>query len=575
MKGAQMNKSNLDIDFDTLGIGQVISQNNLAVPKNQRSYAWEAEHVETLLQDLAGAMAADEPMYFLGTIVLTSGSVEDRLEVSDGQQRLATISILIAAVRDYLSTRGKGEKEAANKYTNKYLLEYDEKEGIYSPKFKMNYRDNDLFSKNILHPLDGETRETMKSIYSSHERIMGAKKIIKEYVQKIIAPLGDSEKPKELYRWIEFITFSVAVIVIKAPNHINAYKMFETLNDRGLKASQIDILKNFLFGTASKRLDEIQSKWDAMINVIENIGDDELALNHIRHSWIAKNGPTVERDLASSIQGTIGNMQQAIDIVSYFETSSNYYVALLTPLEHPIWAKYGQTTRYHIHIITRVLKIEQIRPLMLAIAFKFDESEAKKAFKLLLSISVRFLIYGISGSGGLEKNYGTLAKEISDGAITKANQIIPKMTVNVPADQAFEDTFKINNVTKTILARYYLRAIEIFKRKELNPEYGGIDDTMKYNLEHIMPLKLTEQWDIQPEIASAYQRRLGNMVLLNPVINVAIGNGSFAEKKEAFKDQTLLTTQEISETPGSDWGPTQIVERQKKLASVAPKIWSI
>ncbi|MDD5243713.1 MAG: DUF262 domain-containing protein [Syntrophorhabdaceae bacterium] len=567
-----MSSSDLDIKFSTLGIGQVLNQNNLAVPVNQRSYAWERKHVETLLQDLAGAMAApDESIYFLGTIVLTHGS-GDRLEVSDGQQRLATISILIAAIRDYLSNRSNGEKQAANKYTSKYLLEYDEHEGDYIPKLKMNYRDNELFKRNVLHPLE-DTK--VECIYSSHDRIMEAKQVVQDYVQKIVAPFGESEKSKALYKWVEFVTSRAIVIVIKAPNSINAYKMFETLNDRGLKASQVDILKNFLFGTAAKRLDEIQSKWDAMINVIQNIGDDELTLNHIRHSWIAKNGPTVERDLAKSIQDTIGNMQQAIDIVSYFESSANYYVALLTPLEHPIWTKYGQTTRYHIHIITQVLKIEQIRPLMLAIAFNFCEDEAKKAFKLLLSISVRFLIYGISGSGGLEKNYGTLAKEISDGIITKTDQIIPKMTVNVPTDQAFEDAFKVNNVTKIALARYYLRAIEAYKRKEPNPEYGGVDDTIRYTLEHIMPLKLTAEWKISPEIASAYQRRLGNMVLLNPAVNVEIGNGSFPEKKKVFKDQTILTTQEISKITGLDWGSTQINERQIQLASVAPRIWSI
>ncbi len=570
-----MSKTHLGIDFDTLGIGEVLKQNNLAVPPNQRSYAWEKKHVETLLQDLASAISSDSKMYFLGTIVLTHGA-ENRLEVADGQQRLATISMLIAGIRDYLSSvNGKAEQEAARKYTNTYLLEFDEHEGCYVPKLKMNYRDNDLFCNNILHPLDGIPIDKIDPVHSSQLRIMEAKNIIGEYVQKIIAPFSEKEKSKELYKWIKFVSDSAIVIVIKTPNHINAFKMFETLNDRGLRASQVDILKNYLFGTAAKRLDEIQSKWDAMINVIQSIGDDDLVLNHVRHSWIAKNGPTIERELANSIQDTIGNMQQSVNIVSYFGLSANYYVALLTALEHPLWAKYGQTTRYHIHIIAKVLRIEQIRPLLLAITFNFSEEEARKAFKLLLSLSVRFLVSGVSGSGGLEKNYGTIAKEISDGVITKANQIIPKLTVNVPPDKAFDDAFKTNTVTKTVLARYYLRAMEIYKRSEPNAEYGGIDDTVRYSLEHIMPLTLTSEWQISPEIASAYQKRLGNMALLNPAVNVNIGNGSFLEKKEAFKKQTVLTTQEIGEILGSDWGPVQIDERQAKLASYAPEIWTL
>ena len=169
-------------------------------------------------------------------------------------------------------------------------------------------------------------------------------------------------------------------------------------------------MKNFLFDIAKHRLDEVQRKWHSMISIIESEGDDDLILTHIRHAWIAKNGPTVERELAGKVKDSVGNMQQVVDIVSYFETSANNYIALLSPLDHSLWSGLGKATRYHIHVITSVLKIIQIRPLMLAISFKFNDVEKKKAFKILLSLSVRFLIFGVSGSGGLEKNYGTIAQ---------------------------------------------------------------------------------------------------------------------------------------------------------------------
>jgi len=565
-----MSKVNIGIVFKDIAIGDVLSQYSLAVPVNQRSFAWKDEHVEILLEDFARAMSEDDPTYFLGTIVLTRGEGY-HLEIADGQQRLATVSMLIAAIRDYLSGSGESEQKAANKYTDKHLLEYDENEGAYIPKLKLNVRDNDFFFKTVLHP--PKDRNKCEPIHLSHERIIEAKKIITDYVQKIIAPYGEREKAKELYKWINFVCNSAIVIVIEVPDHINAFTMFETLNDRGLKASQTDILKNFLFGTAKTRLDEIEAKWISMVSIIESIGDDELILTHIRHAWIAKNGPTVERDLASKVKNTTGSMQQAIDIVSYFETSANHYVALLTPLEHSMWNGLGKATRYHIHVITNILKIEQIRPLKLAISFKFSEEEKKKAFKLLLSLSVRFLIFGVSGSGGLEKNYGTIAQEIMVGRITKANQIVPKMTVNVPSDEAFEEAFKNAKISKMYLARYYLRAIEIHNIEGNNPEYGGVDDTMSFNLEHIMPLTITDKWDIEPETASAYQKRLGNMALINPKQNVMLGNSSFKEKKKEFKKSTSVTTQQVSSY--SDWGPPAIINRQQYLASVVSKIWPL
>src|SRR5205807_7567912 len=87
------------ISFEHKGIGAALSHNRLVVPMNQRDYAWEEEHVQDLFQDFAQAIT--HGTYFLGTIVLTHGE-QDGPEVSDGQQRLATTTILLAAIRDYL-----------------------------------------------------------------------------------------------------------------------------------------------------------------------------------------------------------------------------------------------------------------------------------------------------------------------------------------------------------------------------------------------------------------------------------------------------------------------------------------
>src|SRR6266478_1433659 len=87
------------IGFDHLGLGSVLSRNRLTVPLNQREYSWERKHVTDLLTDFTKAMS--KKSYFLGTLVLTT-TTDEALEVIDGQQRLATTTILIAAIRDYL-----------------------------------------------------------------------------------------------------------------------------------------------------------------------------------------------------------------------------------------------------------------------------------------------------------------------------------------------------------------------------------------------------------------------------------------------------------------------------------------
>lgn len=91
--------------LETIGIapstiGHVLRNQMLAVPINQRAYAWKETHVTDLYQDMQGAIANGEQEYFLGSIVVPQ-TTNGRPQVVDGQQRLATSVILLAAIRDY------------------------------------------------------------------------------------------------------------------------------------------------------------------------------------------------------------------------------------------------------------------------------------------------------------------------------------------------------------------------------------------------------------------------------------------------------------------------------------------
>src|SRR5271157_2155474 len=135
-----MAQSKGTIRFDHKGIGELLSEDPLMVPVNQRAYAWQEEHVNELLQDLAGAIGSDVPDYFLGTIVLTQ-SEGGLPEVADGQQRLATISILIAAIRDYwLANSPDGRAERTEQ---KYLLTTNLQTKEKIPRPTLNVEKND------------------------------------------------------------------------------------------------------------------------------------------------------------------------------------------------------------------------------------------------------------------------------------------------------------------------------------------------------------------------------------------------------------------------------------------------
>ena len=137
----------------------MLATHRLRVPPYQRQYAWRDEHVRTLFDDWADAykLKSKHKHYFMGTVVLNRVPGSDVLEVSDGQQRMATTAIFVAAIRDALLKGGKSEKTAADKYTNTYLTAFEELEGDWQPKLQLNTQDNSYFMSAVLVPPDHRT----------------------------------------------------------------------------------------------------------------------------------------------------------------------------------------------------------------------------------------------------------------------------------------------------------------------------------------------------------------------------------------------------------------------------------
>jgi len=559
--------------FEECGIASALTQHFLTVPLNQRPYKWGETPVQTLLDDLTRSFNANEDTYFLGMIVLTHGPT-GQLEVADGQQRLATTSIIVAAIRDYLLELN--DIETAQLYQSKYLLEYDLPSKEYKPKLQLNFEDRDFFIETILKAPDKRTDYKLNKL-SSHERMEDAAKLVKQHIRNMTAAFNqNSEKENRIYEWMDFLHNSAKVIVITVPGYVgNAFKMFETLNARGMKASQIDILKNYLFGKAKKKITDMQPRWASMMNTIDSLMDsddeDDILIDYIRYYWIVHHGPTTERELGDSIQKIIISERLALDLVMTLDSFSSDYASLIMPREHPKLGNYGSSTRDCIYTITKELSAKQILPLLMAILRYLDVSEAKKAFNLCLSWTVRFLIAG--GGGVLDRQYGLRAKEITNREITTARDLATRMSQVVHTDQAFKEAFKTASIFKTKLARYYIRAIDLYLANDPYPQFVSNEDVKAVNAEHILPQTPSDGWNIHADVASSYCKRLGNLVLMKAMDNVKIGNKGFEEKKDFYRRSPFLTTQWVAEY--SQWGPDEINNRQSKLAELAPKVWPI
>ena len=562
-----MPKTREEIGFEHKGIGAVLSQNRLAVPLNQREYSWEEEHVRDLFEDIGHAIDNGSSTYFLGTIVLTHGE-GDLPEVSDGQQRLATTTILLAAIRDYFFLNN--DTIRARAIEQEYLMKTDVKTTETVPQLQLNVDDNEFFTKFILSTPNTPERNINPS-KESHNRIKKAAQIATQHIEALLSPYTkESAKSPRLVELLEFIKDGAQVILLRVPDHLNAFVMFETLNDRGLKASQADLLKNHLLSLSGNRLKEGQHKWSSMIGILETIGRDDITVTYLHHLLITKHGQITGREVFDKVKQTINSQGRAIEFLDELMDGANDYAALFNP-DHKKWNEFGTSTRKHISTINHDLRVEQIRPLMFAVSRHFPIKEGRLAFRLFVYWSVRFLIVG--GHGGfLDRNYSVAAQDVASGKIKTAKELVSAMKNAVPSDSLFEAAFSEARVSQAYLARYYLRALELKAKRQNEPELIPSEDEQSVNLEHILPENPGDSWpEIDNEIASAYYRRLGNMVILQAKKNSLIGNSTFSEKKAILKDSAFTLTVDV--TKNSKWGPKEISDRQKQLAKLAVETW--
>ena len=349
--------------------------------------------------------------------------------------------------------------------------------------------------------------------------------------------------------------------------------MFETLNDRGLKISQADLLKNHLLSFAGNRIREAQQKWSQMSGILESIGKEDITVTFLHHLLIIKHGPTKEREVFDRVKQLVNSQNRSLEFLEELADAANDYAALFNS-DHKKWNEYGTSTRKNISTISRDLRVEQIRPLMFAVSRYFSVAEGKIAFRLLVFWSVRILVFGVRG-GLLDRNYSLRAQEITTGKIKTAKELFNAMADVIPNDAMFEDAFSIARVSHSYLARYYLRALELKRKNDPEPEFVPSDEEQIINLEHILPESPNrDQWpDIDPDTAGVYYTRIGNMVILQAKKNTLIGNSKFDVKRPVLKSSAYLLTSEVANY--STWGIAEINDRQRKLAKLAVETWPL
>jgi len=557
------------VDFDHCGIASVLKQYTLKLPLNQREYSWEKEHIIDLINDLYNAIDEGKPHYFLGTIVVKAGSPA---EVVDGQQRLATITILLAAFRDYLTSLGDSFLLIRTDIEDQFLTKIDRVEQERVPRLTLNVDDNEFFRKRILSELNSQDRNFL-STRLSHKRIVLAAELAKEHVQKIAQGPSERDILRKINRWLEYLENSAKVILVIVPDDLNAYVMFETLNDRGLKTSQADLLKNYLFGESGDGLSEAQQKWSSMISALEILDEDEVTMSYLRHFSSSIFGATREKEVFEKIKKMTNGKTKSLEFLGSLQRYAEDYAAMQTP-SHTKWRAYNPKIKSEIMTLSE-LPAGLLKPLMLAVAHHFLNDEVLKSFRAFSSWTIRFMIVGGGRSGTLDSAYSNAAKKVVEGTITTASGLFDDLKTVIPTDSQFKEAFSKAKMSKPKIARHLLRALEACEREDSYPEVAPVENTDIVNLEHVLPKDREGNWPaFDEEIASTYLHRIGNLALLGTVPNGYINNASYAMKKPILAACPILLTKELGEQYDT-WTAEQINARQDKLAELAVKTWPL
>ena len=232
-------------NFSLLGVGGILKKNQLLVPPHQREFSWTTDKVDRLIKDLTEAKETDKE-HFLGTIVTIEDGENSVLKIVDGQQRLTTTSILVSAIRDYL----KLDDSAAiivESIETEFLTTIDRRARDRIPRLTLNIDDNDFF-KNMISSY-GDFSSLIPT-RESHDLLIAAYKTCADWVVRVAATHAASDVADRLDDWLEYIENRATAVLLTVSDGSRAFKMFETLNDRGLRTSQADLVKSYLFGEA-------------------------------------------------------------------------------------------------------------------------------------------------------------------------------------------------------------------------------------------------------------------------------------------------------------------------------------
>jgi uncharacterized protein with ParB-like and HNH nuclease domain len=567
-------------------LGDIFSENYIfEIPIYQRPLSWGKEQYEKLIEDIIDSMESKTD-HFLGTIILQQKEDERKRKmyyIIDGQQRLTSLTILFAVIRDI--TNNKELKKSLQKYI---------------------YEEGDVF-KRIPNTMRVKPWEELEEIFEEYVYKEGGTKRFLEEFEKGTIEYSDEEDPKyHLYEAIttfasklkekndsylveivEHILHRVYAVTVKTSDLSTAYKIFMILNARGLPLEPSDLLKADNLGLIKEEEErkKYAKKWQDMETTL---GRSEFS-NLISHILLIHKKEKPKRGIYDEYELLFksGKLKKGVDFIEYVNRMADiYFEKILEPEIHIQNSEKAKRYSFLVTIMRELLPFSDWIPPILAFYYKFNNDEL--LYEFLLRLEKKTIIEWLAGYS-LTMRITTSGKLID--LIDKSkdpNEVIKNM-LKIPyygpfpgfnsdvdvlqkvLDSRDFSTFRSGKAAKYILLRLEIEEWEL----ELFKDLPNID---RITIEHILPRDppKNSKWIrlFTEEERKEWTGKLGNLILLSGRANSRAKNYDFEKKKEAYerKWHPFKLTQELKGI--QEWNMEELKRRHEKLIKKCIEIYS-
>ncbi|KEF05578.1 hypothetical protein DF17_18870 [Streptomyces rimosus] len=567
-------------------LGQLIGANNpvVTVPDDsQRQYAWTKKEVDVFWSDIEkfkegrenGRESSSE--YFIGPIVtITADSVQAR-SLLDGQQRLTTSTILIAAIRDILwGMRSAEGVSSANNIQRDYIARKSGRKDPMEYFLVLSLFDRDFFRDNIQDwsEITGECPRLEKPTRPSHKLILDAYSNFRQKITNRLRAHPDAEARLDYLDSLrECLINGLVFVEIQTPSSSDANEVFETINSRGKDLSTVDLVRNFLMekSISDHEKSRVNDAWRSLLDGFDRREEIEKFL---RHFWVSKHGDVKSHSLYSIIRKNLSDrfderpQQYGVGAFSAdLEGAAGRYAELITGNtgDSNFDASLGEV---------KAMNADALYPLLLSASGYHKYADLQTLLDASISYYVRWTVVGRRESTLLEENLFSIAKEMSKGGTIE--EAVQKILGWIPDDETFAADFRDAVAPKQSQARYLLAKIEQHLRLEAEVHEEGVLGDGKVYVENIYPQK--PAGELRLEDHDTWVSRLGNLTLLAGKKNQTISSRSLPEKKHLYSGSALLVSsrtnvEDLWDEESNRWRVEGIEARQQLMAKIALNVW--